>query len=138
MPLIAVIKQHIKASSPEITRYSLRQLFIKNLVDRCRDGSMPGRAIIRGFRALRCRLDMTSAPPGPRLAQPPLVLHVLYRFDTGGLENGVVNLINRMPADRFRHDVVCLAGYSDFRDRIERPDTGLLSINKREGKDPAA
>jgi len=26
----------------------------------------------------------------------PLVLHLVYRFDTGGLENGVVNLINRM------------------------------------------
>jgi hypothetical protein len=28
----------------------------------------------------------------------PLVVHVVYRFDTGGLENGVVNLINHMPA----------------------------------------
>ncbi|MCK7493585.1 MAG: glycosyltransferase [Comamonadaceae bacterium] len=36
-------------------------------------------------------------PAGDRL--PPLVLHLVYRFDTGGLENGVVNLINRMPAD---------------------------------------
>jgi len=27
----------------------------------------------------------------------PLVLHVMYRFDTGGLENGIVNLINHMP-----------------------------------------
>ena len=33
----------------------------------------------------------------------PLVAHVLHRFDTGGLENGVVNLINRLPAERFRH-----------------------------------
>jgi len=29
----------------------------------------------------------------------PLVVHVMYRFDTGGLENGIVNLINHMPAD---------------------------------------
>ena len=28
----------------------------------------------------------------------PLVLHVMHRFATGGLENGVVNLINHMPA----------------------------------------
>ena len=28
----------------------------------------------------------------------PLVAHVMYRFDTGGLENGIVNLINHMPA----------------------------------------
>ena len=30
----------------------------------------------------------------------PLVVHLVYRFDTGGLENGVVNLINHMPAER--------------------------------------
>ncbi len=28
----------------------------------------------------------------------PLIAHVVYRFDIGGLENGVVNLINRLPA----------------------------------------
>ncbi|HRV77580.1 MAG TPA: sugar transferase, partial [Thauera sp.] len=38
----------------------------------------------------------------------PLVMHVLYSFDVGGLENGVVNLINRLPKDRFRHAVVAL------------------------------
>ncbi|MEO7127828.1 MAG: sugar transferase, partial [Rhodoferax sp.] len=35
----------------------------------------------------------------------PLVLHVMYRFDTGGLENGVVNLINHMPTQAYRHAV---------------------------------
>ena len=38
----------------------------------------------------------------------PLVIHVVYSFDVGGLENGIVNLINRMPADRFRHMIVAL------------------------------
>ena len=38
----------------------------------------------------------------------PLVLHVVTRFDTGGLENGVVNLINHMPAQAYRHAVVAL------------------------------
>ncbi|HEY1091451.1 MAG TPA: glycosyltransferase [Burkholderiaceae bacterium] len=36
----------------------------------------------------------------------------------GGLENGVVNLINGMPADRFRHAVVCIEDSSDFSQRI--------------------
>ena len=26
----------------------------------------------------------------------PLIAHVVYRFDIGGLENGVVNLLNRL------------------------------------------
>ena len=34
-------------------------------------------------------------PSDPR----PLIAHIVYRFDTGGLENGVVNLVNRLPAD---------------------------------------
>ena len=39
---------------------------------------------------------------------PPLVVHLLYRFDTGGLENGVINLINHMPQGAYRHMVVAL------------------------------
>ena len=31
------------------------------------------------------------------LSEPPLVVHLLFRFDIGGVENGVVNLINHMP-----------------------------------------
>ena len=38
----------------------------------------------------------------------PLVIHVVYSFDVGGLENGIVNLINRMPPERFRHMIVAL------------------------------
>ena len=41
--------------------------------------------------------------------EPRLVMHLVYRFDVGGMENGVVNLINRMPSDRFRHIVVALS-----------------------------
>ena len=38
----------------------------------------------------------------------PLVLHVVHRFDTGGLENGLVNLINHMPESAYRHGVLAL------------------------------
>ena len=48
----------------------------------------------------------------------PLVAHVVYRFDTGGLENGVVNLINHMPEDAYRHAVVALTEVTDFAQRI--------------------
>jgi sugar transferase (PEP-CTERM/EpsH1 system associated) len=66
----------------------------------------------------------------------PLVAHIIYRLDFGGLENGLVNLINRMPADRYRHAILCLAGYSEFRQRIQRDDVDVLSLDKRPGKDP--
>ncbi len=64
---------------------------------------------------------------------PPLVMHVLHRFDTGGLENGVVNLINRMPPTAFRHMVVALTEVTTFSRRITRPDVTCVSLNKPPG-----
>ena len=70
---------------------------------------------------------------------PPLVAQVVYRLDYGGLENGVVNLVNRMPAERYRQAIVCLAGFGrEFRSRIRRDDVEVVSIDKQPGKDPAA
>lgn len=65
----------------------------------------------------------------------PLIVHVIYRLDYGGLENGLVNLINRMPPERFRHAIVCLAGFSEFRQRLQRTDVEVYSLDKRLGKD---
>jgi sugar transferase (PEP-CTERM/EpsH1 system associated) len=65
----------------------------------------------------------------------PLVAHIIYRLDFGGLENGLVNLINHMPADRYQHAVLCLAGFSDFRKRIKVSDVEVVSLNKKPGKD---
>ena len=63
----------------------------------------------------------------------PLVAHVMYRFDTGGLENGIVNLINHMPADAYRHAVIALTEVTDFRQRIRRDDVEFISLNKAPG-----
>ena len=63
----------------------------------------------------------------------PLVAHVMYRFDTGGLENGIVNLINHMPADAYRHAVIALTEVTDFRKRIKRDDVQFISLNKAPG-----
>ena len=71
-------------------------------------------------------------------ATPPLVAHVVHRLDVGGLENGLVNLVNRIPAERYRHAIVCMTGFSEFRNRITRADVRVVSLDKREGKDPAA
>jgi sugar transferase (PEP-CTERM/EpsH1 system associated) len=63
----------------------------------------------------------------------PLVVHVMYRFDVGGLENGVVNLINRMPVDSYRHAIISLTEISEFRRRIRRDDVQLIALGKRPG-----
>ena len=64
----------------------------------------------------------------------PLVAHVLHRFDVGGLENGVVNLINRLPPERFRHAVVALTEITEFRQRIQRDDVQFFALNKPPGQ----
>lgn len=63
----------------------------------------------------------------------PLIAHVVHRFDVGGLENGVVNLINRLP-HRFRHAVIALTQVSDFRRRIARDDVRFIALEKRPGQ----
>jgi sugar transferase (PEP-CTERM/EpsH1 system associated) len=66
----------------------------------------------------------------------PLIAHVIYRLDTGGLENGLVNLINRIPAERFRHAIICLTDYTAFRRRIQRGDVSVFALNKPPGNSP--
>ncbi|NRR30566.1 TIGR03088 family PEP-CTERM/XrtA system glycosyltransferase [Oxalobacteraceae bacterium] len=65
----------------------------------------------------------------------PLVVHLIHRLGIGGLENGLVNLINHMPPERYRHAIVCLTECDRFRERITRPDVQIISLNKRAGKD---
>jgi sugar transferase (PEP-CTERM/EpsH1 system associated) len=64
----------------------------------------------------------------------PLVAHIVYRFAVGGLENGVVNLINRLPHERFRHAVIALTEITDFKNRIERDDVQFFALNKPPGQ----
>lgn len=63
----------------------------------------------------------------------PLVAHVVYRFDTGGLENGLVNLINHMPRDAYRHAVIALTQVTDFRQRVKRDDVQFIALDKPPG-----
>jgi len=63
-----------------------------------------------------------------------LVAHIVYRFGIGGLENGIVNLVNRMPAQRWRHVIIALTEVSgEFAARIERQDVRYVELGKRPG-----
>lgn len=68
-------------------------------------------------------------------AARPLIAHVVHRFAMGGMENGIVNLINGMDP-RYRHAIVCLDRSSDFVQRLHRDDVIVREIRKRPGKDP--
>lgn len=68
----------------------------------------------------------------------PLIAHVLFRLDYGGLENGVVNVVNGLPEGAFRHAIIALTEACEFRNRIRRSDITVHALNKKPGKDPAA
>jgi sugar transferase (PEP-CTERM/EpsH1 system associated) len=73
---------------------------------------------------------MTAREPGPEL-----VAHVVYSFRAGGLENVIVQLINNLPANRFRHVVIALTECSEeFAQRIEHKDVQLISLRKPPGQ----
>ena len=62
------------------------------------------------------------------MREPPLILHVIHHLMMGGMENGLINLINHIPAQRYRHAVLCVEDYSDFRNRITRPDVDVIAL----------
>src|SRR5574343_1765859 len=61
------------------------------------------------------------------------IVHIVYSFSIGGLENVIVQLINGLPADEFEHTVLSLTTISDFKTRITRPDVKFIALNKPPG-----
>src|SRR5512142_1941346 len=75
-------------------------------------------------------IERSATRPGP--TNPPLIVHALYHLSMGGLENGLVNLVNRIPPDRYRHAIVCMAYFDDFRLRITRPGVDVFAMRVHE------
>jgi sugar transferase (PEP-CTERM/EpsH1 system associated) len=48
------------------------------------------------------------------------ILHVIHSFSAGGLENGIVNIINNSPA-HLEHELCFLTRGGEFLDRLKRP-----------------
>ncbi len=69
------------------------------------------------------------------LNEPPLIAHVIFSLGVGGLENGVVNLINTMPEENYRHAIICIKNATDFRQRIKKQNVAIYELHKQEGHD---
>ena len=65
--------------------------------------------------------------------RPVRVVHVVYSFGIGGLENVIVQLINRLPPSRFEHVVLSLTTVSDFHQRIAQAGVRFIELNKPPG-----
>lgn len=66
---------------------------------------------------------------------PIHVHHVLLSLDPGGLENGVVNIVNGLDRALFRSSVCCLKSSGVFAERIRRDDVQVHSMGLRSGND---
>ena len=84
---------------------------------------------------MQTRVDLEVLPEalGSSDGDLPLIAHVIFKFDVGGLENGLINLINHLPEGRLRHAVICLTDYSEFSTRIQRGDVQLFALHKPPG-----
>ncbi len=64
----------------------------------------------------------------------PLIVHLIYRLDFGGLETLMVERINRMPGTHYRHAVVCLTDFNpEFAKKISKPGVDVLALHKAPG-----
>ena len=67
-------------------------------------------------------------------SKPTHIVHIVYSFATGGLENGVVNIINRLPEDEYQHTIVCVTDHdNDFFARITANNTKIVDLKKPAG-----
>jgi len=65
-----------------------------------------------------------------------VIAHVVYSFDKiGGLENGVVNIINGLDRSPFHHVICSLKSLGALQQRVIAPNVSFFSLNKREGND---
>jgi sugar transferase (PEP-CTERM/EpsH1 system associated) len=63
----------------------------------------------------------------------PLVAHLVYRFECGGLQTLLAECINRMPAQHYRHNVICLTGHTAEAGRVRRAGVEFHALNKSPG-----
>jgi len=71
--------------------------------------------------------------PATAMNKLPLVVHLIYRLDFGGLETLLVECVNRMPADKYRHAIICLTDYTEFAKKITKPGVEIHTLHKAPG-----
>lgn len=76
---------------------------------------------------------MTASLARPTAFHRPTVVHAVHSLAVGGLENGVVNLVNATSA-AFDHVILCITCEGPLRDRLD-PAVRVVSLGKRRGHD---
>lgn len=71
----------------------------------------------------------------PYHADRIVVGHTIHAFRDGGMERGILNLINYGDWERFAHVILCLTEAGAFAEQITAPRCELVEFHKREGND---
>lgn len=65
------------------------------------------------------------------------VFHIVYGFEAiGGLENGLINILNFSDRDKFEHVVCALSKVGPLLERVKNEQVAYYSLNKKNGNDP--
>ena len=56
------------------------------------------------------------------------IVHVVHSLELGGLENGLVNLVNTLDPERFQHSIVCLTRAGSFAGRIGQDGVSIVEL----------
>jgi sugar transferase (PEP-CTERM/EpsH1 system associated) len=75
---------------------------------------------------------MRNAEP---IAGPVTVGHTIYAFTDGGMERGLLNIVNYGNHDRFNHVILCLTQGGSFVKRLTSPTCTVVEFYKRAGND---
>jgi len=69
------------------------------------------------------------------MTERPLIVHAIHRLDIGGMENGLVNLIDRLPEALADHAIIAFTDIApSFARRIRRPGVRLLALHRPPGQ----
>jgi sugar transferase (PEP-CTERM/EpsH1 system associated) len=69
------------------------------------------------------------------ITKPITIGHVIYAFHDGGMERGILNIINFGDQERFRHIVLCLTQAGAFANQLRSPACEVVELRKRPGND---
>jgi len=61
---------------------------------------------------------------------PIRIMHIIETLETGGLERGVVNLVNKMDPERFEHVVCTIRRLGSFLDQLSPDRVRVVCLNR--------
>ena len=63
------------------------------------------------------------------------IVHIVNRLGVGGMENVVIQLVNDLPPERFRHSIIAITDVlPEVAARIRHADVGLYALEKTPGQ----